>query len=184
MPQRLHQVYKPPMVAQNRARIVLVITHRCLSIFPMMLGLVPPGSPNLGALLDLIRDENHLCTVCPFLLQLISVCNMHLPPFRVRLRCSLPFQVRSLLWPGRELLERWGALRSRTVLRIWVSESERGGDLPTTAGPIWINMNYLILSSLHNYYASRPGPYQERAKAIYEELRAQIIGNMYKVCSR
>jgi hypothetical protein len=32
------------------------------SLFPLFLGLVPTDSPNLGALLDLMRDENQLCT--------------------------------------------------------------------------------------------------------------------------
>jgi len=33
------------------------------SLFPLLLGLVPTHSPNLDALLNLMRDENHLCTI-------------------------------------------------------------------------------------------------------------------------
>ena len=31
-----------------------------LSIFPMLLGLLPPDSPHLGAILDTVRDPEHL----------------------------------------------------------------------------------------------------------------------------
>lgn len=42
-------------------------------------------------------------------------------------------------------------------------------------------MNYLALSALKNYYASRPGPHQARAQTIYQELRSQLVANMYNV---
>jgi mannosyl-oligosaccharide glucosidase len=44
-------------------------------------------------------------------------------------------------------------------------------------------MNYLALSALKNYYASRPGPYQAKAQTIYQELRSQLVTNMYNVRS-
>ncbi|CAG8462998.1 7789_t:CDS:10 [Acaulospora morrowiae] len=46
-------------------------------------------------------------------------------------------------------------------------------------GPVWININYLALSSLYTNYASKPGPYQSKAKTIYKELRNNIINNVY-----
>ncbi|KAL9248511.1 Mannosyl-oligosaccharide glucosidase GCS1-like protein [Drosera capensis] len=50
-------------------------------------------------------------------------------------------------------------------------------DPPYWRGPIWINMNYMILSSLH-HYSSVDGPYKARAKAIYDDLRHNLIRNV------
>ncbi|XP_024994177.1 mannosyl-oligosaccharide glucosidase GCS1-like isoform X1 [Cynara cardunculus var. scolymus] len=52
-------------------------------------------------------------------------------------------------------------------------------DPPYWRGPIWMNMNYLILSSLH-YYSKEEGPYRERAGTIYDELRSNLIRNVMK----
>ncbi|XP_071696005.1 mannosyl-oligosaccharide glucosidase GCS1-like [Rutidosis leptorrhynchoides] len=52
-------------------------------------------------------------------------------------------------------------------------------DPPYWRGPIWMNMNYLILSSLH-HYSKEEGPYREKAGAIYSELRGNIIRNVIK----
>ncbi len=48
-------------------------------------------------------------------------------------------------------------------------------------GPIWIQMNYMVLSSLHKIYAKEPGPHQARAQDLYQRLRKNIIENVYKV---
>ncbi|KAK6930839.1 Glycosyl hydrolase family 63, N-terminal [Dillenia turbinata] len=50
-------------------------------------------------------------------------------------------------------------------------------DPPYWRGPIWINMNYLVLSALH-HYSKEDGPYRERARAIYEDLRVNLIRNI------
>ncbi len=47
-------------------------------------------------------------------------------------------------------------------------------------GPIWININYLLLQSLHKNYMS-DGPYKEKARQIYKELRENVIKNVFKV---
>lgn len=52
-------------------------------------------------------------------------------------------------------------------------------DPPYWRGPIWMNMNYLILSSLH-HYSKEEGPYRERAEAIYNKLRGNLIRNVIK----
>lgn len=51
-------------------------------------------------------------------------------------------------------------------------------------GPIWIQMNYLVLRALHNTYATVDGPFQEHAKAIYTELRKNIVENVFKEYER
>lgn len=56
-------------------------------------------------------------------------------------------------------------------------------DPPYWRGPIWMNMNYMILSALY-HYSQVDGPYQPRAKSMYDELRSNLIrnvvGNYYK----
>ncbi|PAV24387.1 glycoside hydrolase family 63 [Pyrrhoderma noxium] len=51
-------------------------------------------------------------------------------------------------------------------------------------GPIWIQMNYMVLSSLHKVYAKEHGPYQAKAKEIYTELRKNVIDNVFKEYKR
>ncbi|KAF8488307.1 glycoside hydrolase, partial [Russula emetica] len=51
-------------------------------------------------------------------------------------------------------------------------------------GPIWIQMNYLALQALHETYASHEGPYQEKARSIYTELRRNVIDNVFKEYER
>lgn len=47
-------------------------------------------------------------------------------------------------------------------------------------GPIWININYLVLSALHSHYAKEEGPYRERAQKLYSSLRTNLINNMVR----
>jgi len=78
----------------------LVCHKGYISIFPLLLGLVPKDSPHLGALLDIISDPDHL-------------------------------------W------SEYG-IRSLSKSDEFYSQGEN-----YWRGPIWINMNYLALSSLH-----------------------------------
>ncbi|KAF2286506.1 hypothetical protein GH714_017432 [Hevea brasiliensis] len=50
-------------------------------------------------------------------------------------------------------------------------------DPPYWRGPIWMNLNYRILSALY-HYSKEDGPYKDRAKAIYEDLRSNLIRNV------
>lgn len=47
-------------------------------------------------------------------------------------------------------------------------------------GPIWINLNYLTLRALHRYYLGE-GPYQERAQAVYNNIRRAVVNNVFRV---
>ena len=40
-------------------------------------------------------------------------------------------------------------------------------------------MNYLTLGALH-FYSNTPGPYQQLARGIYKDLRANIVNNIIK----
>ncbi|KAK4402661.1 Mannosyl-oligosaccharide glucosidase GCS1 [Sesamum angolense] len=52
-------------------------------------------------------------------------------------------------------------------------------DPPYWRGPIWMNMNYMILSAL-NYYSEVDGPYRDKAKTIYNDLRNNLIRNVVR----
>ncbi|XP_056136142.1 mannosyl-oligosaccharide glucosidase [Lampris incognitus] len=52
-------------------------------------------------------------------------------------------------------------------------------DAPYWRGPIWININYLAVRALY-HYSNSEGPYQEKAADLYQELRTNIINNVYR----
>ncbi|KAG5303378.1 glucosidase I [Histoplasma capsulatum G186AR] len=45
-------------------------------------------------------------------------------------------------------------------------------------GPIWININYMILKNLLDV-ATVPGPHQEQARKMYTQLRQNIVDNVF-----
>lgn len=57
------------------------------------------------------------------------------------------------------------------------------GDAPYWRGPIWINMNFLIVRAL-KHYSNVLGPYSKDAEKIYHELRKNIINNIYREFNR
>ena len=56
-------------------------------------------------------------------------------------------------------------------------------DPPYWRGPIWINLNYLAVRAL-NYYSKVEGPYSNKAKTIYQELRQNLMKNIMKEYKR
>ncbi|KAJ7273466.1 glycoside hydrolase family 63 protein [Mycena haematopus] len=51
-------------------------------------------------------------------------------------------------------------------------------------GPVWVQMNYLALRALYKKYAAEEGPYKARAQEIYQQLRKNIIDNVFKEYER
>ncbi|CAG8443656.1 9694_t:CDS:10 [Ambispora gerdemannii] len=114
---------------------VFVCHKGYLSLFPMLLGLIPHDSPKLGAILDLIYDPEELWSIY--------------------------------------------GIRSLSKSDIFFNTGEN-----YWRGPIWININYLVLSSLYKNYMPKPGPYQSKAQKIYKELRDNIIKTVYQEYER
>ncbi|XP_063235667.1 mannosyl-oligosaccharide glucosidase isoform X2 [Bacillus rossius redtenbacheri] len=52
-------------------------------------------------------------------------------------------------------------------------------DPPYWRGPIWINLNYLTARALLSY-ARMDGPFKAKARSLYDQLRSNIIRNIYK----
>ncbi|KHJ49284.1 mannosyl oligosaccharide glucosidase [Trichuris suis] len=52
-------------------------------------------------------------------------------------------------------------------------------DPPYWRGAVWINMNYMALSSLH-YYSQAEGPYRQKAFEVYNDLRNAVVSNIVK----
>ncbi|KAE9601107.1 putative glycosidase [Lupinus albus] len=77
---------------------------------------------------------------------------------------------RSLLWTNYGLRS---LAKTSSLYMKWNSETES----PYWRGQIWINMNYMILSALH-HYSKENGPYQDSSKALYKELRSNLIRNI------
>lgn len=120
-------------------------------MFPLFLSLLSPDAPQLGRVLDLLRDPEHL----------------------------------------------WSSYGIRSLS---AAHPEFGQGENYWKGPIWVQMNYLILRALHTVrfsqllhvftclipfqtYAAQSGPYQARAKEIYSELRKNLVDNVFKVTS-
>ncbi|PNF40173.1 Mannosyl-oligosaccharide glucosidase GCS1 [Cryptotermes secundus] len=56
-------------------------------------------------------------------------------------------------------------------------------DPPYWRGPIWINLNYMVVRAL-NHYSKADGPYSKKAKTVYQELRQNLIKNIIKEYKR
>ena len=56
-------------------------------------------------------------------------------------------------------------------------------DAPYWRGAVWININFLAVRAL-NHYASVPGPYRGTAKAIYRDLRQNLIKSIFSEYQR
>ncbi|KAL6531514.1 hypothetical protein OROMI_027877 [Orobanche minor] len=77
---------------------------------------------------------------------------------------------RSLLWTD-------FGLRSLAKTSSIYMKRNTEHDPPYWRGPIWMQFNYMTLGALH-HYSSEAGPYRERAKTIYQELRSNLIRNV------
>jgi len=100
-------------------------------------------------------------TIFPFILKLI-------PTDSPKLSAILDIiGSKDLLWSDH-------GLRSMATTDMFYLKSNAPGDNPYWRGPIWININYLALGSLH-HYASLDGPYQQRSVNLYNALRENIL---------
>ncbi|KAK3094634.1 hypothetical protein FSP39_004266 [Pinctada imbricata] len=106
----------------------------------------------------------------PFLLKILPPDSQNLFRILVDLKNS------QLLWTN------YG-LRSLALKAPLYNKRNTEHDPPYWRGAIWINMNYLTLSSLY-HYANTPGKYQKIAQETYSELRNNLVKNILKEYER
>ncbi|KAI5705959.1 hypothetical protein M8J75_003508 [Diaphorina citri] len=76
-----------------------------------------------------------------------------------------------------ELLWTPYGLRSLAKNSPFYNQYNTEDDPPYWRGPIWVNINYLVVRSL-KYYSDLGGPYSDLAGEIYRELRGNLIRNI------
>ncbi|KAK2817119.1 hypothetical protein Q5P01_025310 [Channa striata] len=139
---------------------------------------VPPGQPRhqfpVARLVRIVRRAPKLqyvnalgyVSLFPFLLQILQPDSPKLEHILRDMRDS------NKLWTP------YG-LRSLSKADPLYMKRNTEHDAPYWRGPIWININYLAVRALH-HYGNIEGPYKEKAAALYEELRTNIINNVYR----
>lgn len=116
-------------------------------------------------------DESvHVChkgyiSLFPFFLEHIPVDSPHLK------------DVLDLIRDPQHLWSPYG-LRSLSISDSYFGQGEN-----YWKGPIWIQMNWLALKALSDRYMREPGPYQKEAREIYQDLRKNVVENIFKVGS-
>lgn len=106
-----------------------------VSLFPFILQIIDPNSPQLEKVLTDLTDPD-------------------------------------LLWT------KYG-LRSLGKTSPFYMKYNTEHDPPYWRGTIWINLNYLTIRAAY-HYSKIEGPYQSKAKEIYNNLRHNVIQNVMK----
>ncbi|XP_028833404.1 mannosyl-oligosaccharide glucosidase [Denticeps clupeoides] len=139
---------------------------------------VPPGQPrNQFPVARLVRAVRR----APKLQYVNALGYVSLFPFLLRILTPDSPRLEHVLRDMRDPDRLWTpyGLRSLSHADPLYMKHNTEHDPPYWRGAVWINMNYLAVRALH-YYGNAEGPYQERAAAIYQELRTNIINNVYR----
>lgn len=123
---------------------------------------------NINIYNSFLDESAHAChagylSLFPFMLSLLPSDSPHLGPILDMLR---------------EPEQLWSEYGIRSLSK---SHPQFGQGENYWRGPIWVQMNYMVLGALHNTYAREEGPFQERAREIYEELRKNVVDNVFRV---
>lgn len=119
---------------------------------------------------DQFVDHFGYVSLFPFLLKLLEPGSAEL----IQILEDLPNP--ALLWTD-------FGLRSLATTSSMFLKYNTEFDAPYWRGPIWINMNYLTISSL-DYYRKLPGSHQAKATEIYQALRNNVVNNIFNEFKR
>ncbi|CAL8353603.1 unnamed protein product [Boreogadus saida] len=139
---------------------------------------VPPGQPRHHyAAARLVRSVRR----APKLQHVNALGYVSLFPFLLHILHADSPKLEHILRDMRDPDKLWTPYGLRSLSRTDPMYMKRNTehDAPYWRGPIWININYLAVRAL-NHYSSVEGPYQEKAEALYNELRTNIVNNVYR----
>lgn len=105
-------------------------------------------------------------SIFPFLLRQLDPSSPYLGPLL------------DILADSRHLWSPFG-LRSLAASSPFYGQRNSEHDPPYWRGAVWLNINYLALGALH-HYGHLPGPHQARAAKLHRELRANVVGNVWR----
>ncbi|KAL4523918.1 hypothetical protein Ndes2526B_g08146 [Nannochloris sp. 'desiccata'] len=126
-------------VVNSPPKLQYVPHYGYLSLFPLIMNLIPKDSPILGQQIAKLQKESELWT---------------------------PFGLRSLS-------------KSSSLYNQYNTKD----DPPYWRGPVWINVNYLVLRALRRY-EQQGGPYAEHAGRTADDLRSALITNVVEQYSQ
>ncbi|MBN3311141.1 MOGS glucosidase, partial [Amia calva] len=137
---------------------------------------VPPGQPrHQFPVARLVRSVRK----APKLQYVNALGYVNLFPFLLQILTPDSPKLEHILKDMRDEQKLWTpyGLRSLSKSDPLYMKRNTEHDAPYWRGPIWININYLAIRALH-YYANSKGPYREKAAALYQDLRKNIIENV------
>jgi len=135
------------------------------NIHPSQISMEKTRQVNSDPQLGFVNAHGYI-SLFPFLLQLLS-------PESDKLGIIL----NSLTNP--DLLFTPYGLRSLSKNSPMYMKKNTEHDAPYWRGPIWININFLAIRSLH-HYSKVEGPHQNLAREVYTLLREAVVGNVMK----
>ncbi|XP_068607375.1 mannosyl-oligosaccharide glucosidase [Brachionichthys hirsutus] len=139
---------------------------------------VPPGQPrHQPPVTRLVRSVRR----APKPQYVNALGYVSLFPFLLRILTPDSPKLEYILRDMRDSNKLWSpyGLRSLSKADPMYMERNTEHDPPYWRGPIWININFLAVRALRHYSVTE-GPYQEKAAALYEELRTNVINNVYR----
>lgn len=139
---------------------------------------VPPGQPRHHfPVARLVRSVRR----APKLQHVNALGYVSLFPFLLHVLSPASARLEHVLRDMRDANKLWTpyGLRSLSKADPLYMKRNTEHDAPYWRGPVWINLNYLAVRALHHYGAV-DGPYREKAAALYEELRTNIVNNVYR----
>lgn len=139
---------------------------------------VPPGQPrHQFPVARLVRSVRKV----PKLQYVNALGYVSLFPFLLHILQPDSPKLEHILRDIRDTNKLWSPYGLRSLSKVDPLYMKRNTehDAPYWRGPVWININYLAVRALH-HYSNIEGPYKEKAAALYEELRTNIINNVYR----